>query len=101
MGEQGHSDESLQSALDEALNEALGDEPRADDLRAMKRVLIERRERLAADMDATQDAAERERLRRDLKKLDEQIAVLGEEAEITRFVEDAVRVGLEMRRLNN
>lgn len=88
-------DEQLQGALDEAL----GEEPRADDLRAMRRVLMERRQRLAADMDAERDNATRDRLHRDVKKLDEQIAVLGEEAEITKFVEDAVRVGLEMRRL--
>ena len=36
-----------------------------------------------------------------LATLDEQIAALGEEAEITRFVEDSVRVGIEMRRLGS
>lgn len=84
--------------LAEALAEALGDEPRAQELRDMKRVLSERRARLSNDFDHTSDDTERESLRRELKKLDEQIAILAEEAEITKFVEDAVRVGIEMRR---
>ncbi len=92
---------NLDPELQSALNEALNDEPRADDLQAMRRVLMERRVHLAADLKAERDDATRDKLRRDLKKLDEQIAVLGEEAGITQFVEDAVRVGLEMRRLNN
>jgi uncharacterized membrane protein YgaE (UPF0421/DUF939 family) len=82
----------------EALGEALGDEPRAHELRDMKRVLSERRARLSNDFDHADDDQERESLRRELKKLDEQIAILAEEAEITKFVEDAVRVGIEMRR---
>jgi uncharacterized membrane protein YgaE (UPF0421/DUF939 family) len=82
----------------EALSEALGEEPRAHELRDMKRVLSERRARLSHDFDHAEDDKERESLRRELKKLDEQIAVLAEEADITKFVEDAVRVGIEMRR---
>ncbi len=69
-----------------------------DELRNMKRVLSERRTRLGNDFDHADDDQERESLRRELKKLDEQIAILTEEAEITKFVEDAVRVGIEMRR---
>jgi uncharacterized membrane protein YgaE (UPF0421/DUF939 family) len=84
--------------LTEALSDALGDEPRAHELRNMKRVLSERRAGLSADLDHAEDDKEREALRRQLMKLDEQIAILAEEAEITKFVEDAVRVGIEMRR---
>lgn len=84
----------------EALSGALGDDPRADDLRLMRQALVERRQRLLHDLDTAESDPEREKLRRALHTLDEQIAVLGEEAEITSFVEDAVRVGLEMRRLN-
>jgi hypothetical protein len=89
-------DEELQGAL----QEVLGEDPRADELRHMKALLVERRARLAREMDTAESPPEREALRRELKKLDEQIEVLGEEAEITRFVEDSVRVGLEMRRLS-
>jgi hypothetical protein len=87
--------------LNAAIDEALGDVPRAQQLRDMKRVLDERRTRLQVDFDQCDDDKERESLRRELMKLDEHVAVLGEEAEITSFVEDAVRVGIEMRRYNS
>ncbi len=86
--------------LQDALREALGEDPRAEELRHMKALLVQRRARLSQEMDTAESPAEREALRRELKKLDEQIEVLGEEAEITRFVEDTVRVSLEMRRLS-
>jgi hypothetical protein len=81
-----------------ALDEALGEDPRSEELRQMAVLLRARRARLAADMDTADEAAEREKLRREIARLDEQIAVLGEEAGITKFVEDTVRVSLEMRR---
>jgi uncharacterized membrane protein YgaE (UPF0421/DUF939 family) len=97
-----HNDQDVGGEEDpelvEALSDALGDEPRAHELRNMKRVLTERRAGLSADLDQAEDDKERESLRRQLMKLDEQIAILAEEAEITKFVEDAVRVGIEMRR---
>lgn len=87
--------------LEAALEEALGEDPRAEELRRMHLLLRERRTRLMQDMDAEQDEAAREKMRKEVAKLDEQIRVLGEEAEITKFVEDAVRVGIEMRRLQS
>jgi len=60
----------------------------------------QRRVSLAAEMNAAEPAL-REELRKKLVTLDEQIEVLREEADITEFVEDAVRVGLEMRKLEN
>jgi hypothetical protein len=93
-------DQPPDEQLEGALQEALGEDPRADELRHMKALLVERRARLAREMDTAETPPEREALRRELKKLDEQIEVLGEEAEITRFVEDTVRVSLEMRRLS-
>ena len=100
VGESPRGEAPVDDQFQHALQEALGDEPRADELRQMWAVLIQRRARLCADLDVAEETTERESLRRELKKLDEQVAVLGEEAEITRFVEDAVRVGLEMRRLS-
>jgi tRNA U34 5-carboxymethylaminomethyl modifying GTPase MnmE/TrmE len=93
-------DEAAEEELSQALDEALGEVPRSRELREMKRVLAERHARLASDLDHADNDREREALRRELKKLDEHIAVLAEEAEITQFVEDAVRVGIEMRRMN-
>jgi hypothetical protein len=96
----GTDDQAPDEKLQGALQEAIGDDPRADELRHMKALLVERRARLSQEMDTAETPPEREALRRDIKKLDEQIEVLGEEAEITRFVEDTVRVSLEMRRLS-
>jgi len=86
--------------LEAALEEALGEDPRAEELRHMHALLRQRRKRLIEDMDAEPDEATRERMRKEVGKLEEQIRVLAEEAEITKFVEDAVRVGIEMRRLD-
>jgi len=87
--------------LEAALDEALEDEPRAEELRRMHALLLERRGRLIEDHNAEEDEGMRAKLRRDLEKLEEQIGVLAQEANISRFVEDAVRVGIEMRRLNS
>ena len=84
-----------------ALEEALGEVPRSTELRRMRELLQERRARLAQDLSVAEDDQARDKLRRELVKLDEQIAVLKEEAEITKFIEDSVRVGLEMRRLDS
>ena len=86
--------------MQEVLDEALGDEPRAAELKRMRALLVQRRAGLAEDLDGA-SPEERRKLERDLAKLDEQIQVLGEEADITKFVEDAVRVGIEMRRMQN
>lgn len=91
-----HDDE-----LESAVRGALGEDPRSDELRHMKSLLQQRRAWLTGELDGETDAAAKARLKRELKELDEQIRVLGEEAEITKFVEDAVRVGLEMRRLQS
>lgn len=82
-----------------AIEEALGDEPRAVELRQMQAMLRERQRRLRNDLQVMNEPKEREHIERELEKLDEQIQVLGEEANISSFVEDAVRVGIEMRKL--
>jgi hypothetical protein len=83
-----------------ALNEALGEGSRSLELRDMIMTLKVRYRRMSRDLEST-EGVEHERLQRDLNKLAEQIRVLAEEAEITRFVEDAVRVGVEMRRMES
>ncbi len=95
---------------EQAVDEALEGEPRAVELKRMRAALLLRRARLIEDLkavkiDETMDSKSREaeakKIRRDLVKLQEQIQVLGEEASISSFVEDAVRVGIEMRRMQN
>ena len=84
-----------------ALEDALGNEPHAAELRRMQLLLIDRRRRLMADLESSEDDREKARLKRQLAELDTQIEVVGEEAQITKFVEDAVRVGIEMRRFES
>jgi hypothetical protein len=84
-----------------ALDEALGEEPRAAELRRMMNVLLQRRAGLKEELKVIEDAKVRSRAEKDLEKLNEQIAVLREEADISEFVEDAVRVGIEMRKMSD
>ena len=85
--------------LSNALDEALGEEPRAVELRRMMGTLRDRQNRLRVDMDAESDPHQRDKIEREMNKLDEQIDVLREEADISQFIEDSVRVGVEMRKL--
>jgi hypothetical protein len=83
------------------IDEALEGEPRAAELKRMRRVLAQRLAGLVEELKAETDETKRVALTRDIKKLREQVHVLGEEADITQFVEDAVRVGIEMRNLGS
>ena len=85
---------------EDAISEALENEPRAAELKRMAILLVERRTGLLADFE-TAGQSERPKLKRDISKLSEQISVLREEANITEFIEDAVRVGIEMRKMEN
>ena len=102
--DQSHSQNTERGDNDEfesAIDEALGEEPRAAELCRMRDALLERRRLLLLDLKTAEDQTAREKLKRELTKLQEHIKVLSEEADITNFVEDAVRVGIEMRKLEN
>ena len=92
-----NEEESVQSAMEEALE---GGE-RAADLRRFVTILVARFEGLKLDFQSEDDEIQKKRIKRELKKVAEQISVLSEEAQIAEFVEDAVRVGIEMRKLEN
>jgi hypothetical protein len=92
--EQEREDEVVEAAM----NEALEQEPRASELYSMAQVLLRRFHGLKDDLNQESDPAKREKIKKDLIKLREQIQVLTEEAGITQFVEETVRVGIEMRR---
>ncbi len=81
-----------------ALGEALGEEPRARELRLMAQVLANRLQAFKNEFDETTEPARREKLKKEMLKLRDQILVLAEEADITQFVEDTVRLGVEMQR---
>lgn len=103
MSEEHHArDEKYAASLEEAaLEEALEGQSPAAELRRMSTLLQERRKRLIEDLAATTDPKERGRVEKEIDKLDEGARVLLEEAQINQFVEDAVRVGIEMRKLDN
>ena len=91
--------EEHEIALDEAINEALEGQPRASEWFALKRALEKRRAMLQDDLEVAEDEALRKKLRAAIAETEEHIAVLGEEAEITSFVEDTVRFSSEVHRL--
>ena len=83
-----------------ALDDALGDTPRASELRKLRDALQRRQQMIAADFDVADDAKEREVLRARLHEIDEQVSVLDEEARINKFVEDTITFSHEVRRLS-
>jgi hypothetical protein len=93
-------EKSSSSEMNEAMQDALGGTPPSVELEQMLRALDVRKQRLQSDLDISDDEAEREHLRREMAQIDEHIAILREEADINRFVEDAVRVSQEMRKLS-
>ena len=94
-----HENEEL--SVQNAMEEALEGGERAADLRRFIAILVARFEGLKADFKSEDDETQKNRIKRELKKVAEQISVLSEEAQIAEFVEDAVRVGIEMRKLEN
>lgn len=89
-----------QAEFESALDDALDETPRADELRQLRDVLRRRQSSLQKDFDVSEDPAERERLRGLLSELDEQIGVLDEEAGINKFIEDTIKFSHEVRRLS-
>ena len=91
--------EDHEVAVDEAIDEALEGQPRASEWFQLKRALEKRRALLQDELDLAEDDATREKLRAAIALANEHIAVLGEEAEITSFIEDTVRFSSEVHRL--
>ena len=92
--------EQREAEMEAALDDALDQTPRAEELMQLRDVLLRRQRALADDFNRATDAAEREALRARLQELDDQIAVLDEEAKINKFVQDTVKFTHEVRRLS-
>lgn len=90
----GYDDEVLDE--EEVIDEFLGENPRARELRLMRAALEQRREAFTRERDRTREERERATLSAKISELDKQIAVLRQEEEITGFVETSVRVTLLM-----
>jgi len=80
---------------EQAIQQFLGDQPRAEEWAEMRRTLLDRLKRLTEERDAL-PPDQRAPLDARLKSLREQVAALEREELITRFVEDSVRVTLAM-----
>ncbi len=82
------------------IDDALGNNPRASQLRLMRSALEERRRAFRKDLDISGDDAERSRLHTKIKALDKQIEALRQEEGISAFVETSVRVTLSRAALD-
>jgi hypothetical protein len=87
-----HDEEQVHE--DDVIDDVLGDNPRASQLRLMRAALEERRAAFRAEVDRTAEEPERTRLQSKLKALDRQIDALRQEEAITEFVETSVKVTL-------
>lgn len=94
-------DEFAQREMDDAIVDALGDTPKAAELTRMKAILLRHRDVLQHELETEDRPDEKQRLVSRLDELDEQIRVLGEEATINQFVEDAIHFSHEMRKMQN
>lgn len=79
---------------EQVIDEFLGENPRARELRLMRGALEHRREAFQREKERAKDEREKSTLRAKIAELDKQIEVLRQEEEITGFVETSVRVTL-------
>ena len=93
MDPYGYEDEIAPNE-DEVIDEVLGENPRARELRLMRTALEQRRAAFQRDRDQASDPQEQARLDARIAEMDKQIDVLRREEAITTFVEDSVRVTL-------
>jgi Lhr-like helicase len=86
--------------MDEAIEQALEGSERAETWADYVAALEARQKRLERDFELTDDEAERKLLQQKIDEIDEQVQVLREEENITRFVEDTVTFSYELKRLS-
>ena len=94
-------DEFAQREMDNVIAEALGDTPKAEELVRLKQILLRHRDVLLRELEGEKRPEEKQKLTSRLDELDEQIRILGEEATINKFVEDAIHFSHEMRKMQN
>ena len=79
---------------EEVIDEVLGENPRARELRLMRTALEQRRIGFQRERDRAKDEEERAKLSARIAEMDRQIEVIRQEEAITTCVEDSVRVTL-------
>ena len=76
------------------IDDFMGENARARDLRLMCAALTERRDDMRSQLAKTTDERQRSRLKAKIAEMGGQIAVLRQEESVTQFVENSVRVTL-------
>ena len=82
------------SLEEQAIAEVLGENPRAQELQAMRIALEQRRDGMRRERERSQEQTEQTRLQAKIQELNKQIEALRQEEGITQFVENSVRVTL-------
>ena len=89
-------DENSELDEEQVIDEFLGEKPRARELRLMRIVWEERRDRMRVHRERIDhESDEYAKFTHQIKEITKQIAVLREEESITEFVENSVRVTLQ------
>jgi hypothetical protein len=86
---------------EQVIEEFLGDNPRARELRLMRAALEQRLAVMQRDYDRLTGERERTQLHTKITELRKQIAAIHQEEAITTFVEDSVRVTLHKSALDD
>jgi hypothetical protein len=86
---------------DDVIDDVLGENPRASQLRLMRGALEGRRAALRAELERTTEEPDRTRLQNKIKTLDRQIEALRQEEAISEFVETSVKVTLTRSALDD
>ncbi len=94
MHEHEYEEDSEGLTEDQVIEDVLGENPRARELRLMRTTLEQRRDGMRRERDQLQPGQEQTRLTAKIAELEKQVAVLRQEEEITQFVESSVRVTL-------
>lgn len=89
---EGYDDDLLDE--EEVIDEFLGENPRARDLRLMRQALEHRLGMFQRDHERSKDERERAMMISKIAEMHKQIAAIRQEEEITAFVEGSVRVTL-------
>lgn len=94
--------EEAEEVLDEeqVIDEFLGENPRARELRLMRAALEQRQAMFQRERERSASEQERHSLNHKIAELTQQIAALRQEEAITTFVESSVRVTLQSEELS-
>jgi ABC-type phosphate transport system auxiliary subunit len=88
-------DEDRPPDTEQVIEEFLGENPRARELRLLRAALEQRHQVFVKERAQAHDAREKQNLQGRIAELEKQIEALRQEEAITQFVEDSVRVTVQ------